>query len=150
MYSPINILVDMQEGFSAAQDHKTIRACKELISNAMDEKQPIVFVEYLGAGKTLPALTKLTEKYDLKFFVEKHQNSGCQEIENLFERCKIRPRNLIVGGVNTDFCVLETVMDLQRTEKYNISLVTKACNTQWYSGFDAIHKMKMSGVEIIL
>lgn len=140
----------MQEAFPAANNSKTIKACQKLINAAKENNEPILFVEFKYCGATLKELTTLTEDYSFVSTIEKDSDSGANEIENFFTRCRIRPKHLVFAGVNTDLCVRATILDLLRARKYNISLVKKACNSDWPDHERmALSRMEFSGVEMI-
>lgn len=143
MHKPILIVIDMQGYFDAANNPSTISACQSLINSAIRNRNPIVIVEYIGAKSTLKEITNLTKDYDLAFLVRKSTDDGSQAIESLFDRCQISPRKLIICGVNTDACVLATVIGLTRSnKKYKISVVKKACHTDFGTGERALQTMK--------
>lgn len=151
MNKPILVVVDMQKQFAAASNPRTIAACQKLIANASQNINPILFVEYMGNGETLPQLTRLVESYEPKFRIHKHGDNGAHVVQECLARCKVKPEKFIVCGVNTGFCVLSTVRGLHRSpSKFSIDVVAEACNDQWGDSEPSFAIMrKMDRVQVI-
>lgn len=151
MDKPILVIIDMQEHFGSASNPKTIAACQKLIASSILQFNPIIFVEYSGHGSTLPALMNMVETYEPKFRLHKSQDDGSASIQECLDRCKVIPRKLVVCGVNTNYCVLNTVQGLHVSRhNYQIDVVEEACNDQWGDHDEGIKTMnRLSRVKVI-
>ena len=123
------ICIDMQPGFVAAKDPVTINACAKEISFAIENKNPIIIVEYKYNGPTWPRLTNLVRDYPFVSFIKKNDDDGSEDIMNFFYRCKIQPERIRIVGVNTDACVLATLYSLYTASCFRLEIVRKACNS---------------------
>ena len=123
------IVMDMQQGFVAADDPVTINACAKEIQLAIENNNPIIIVEYKYNGPTHPQLTKLVKDYPFISFIKKRDDDGTEDILNFFYRCKIQPERIRMIGVNTDACVLATLYGLYTASCFHLEIVRKACNS---------------------
>jgi hypothetical protein len=129
------VVVDMQATFKAANNKRVRENCKQEIIKAMDSKAPIIFVEYIGQGPTIPSLVKLTDDYDRVFIIRKNDDDGSREVRKTIKNNKLPSRKIKVAGVNTDCCVLETVCGLNNSMKQTkIEINNKSCNS--FSRYD--------------
>lgn len=125
------IIIDMQPHFSASNDFNVIDACKAEIKKAIDARASIIFVEYMGAGATNPSLVSLTDLYKKTFLVRKDDDSGATEVTRVIKQNNLAHKNIVVCGVNTDACVLETVAGLTiRFKKSKFKIISEACNSE--------------------
>ena len=123
-------VIDMQATFEAANNKRVRENCKEEIIQAIESNCPIIFVEYIGQGPTIPSLVKLTDDYDRVFITRKSEDNGSREVHRTIKDNKLPARRIRVCGVNTDCCVLETVCGLNRSmKKTTIEISPKACNS---------------------
>lgn len=143
------VVVDMQFSFSASRNPKTIRNCEKQILQAMKNKCPIIFLEFKDYGPTLPELATLVESYNKAYFLTKSENDGSEEVLELLKKKRLPRRTFKVCGVNTDFCVLETVSGLLcRFKRSNIAVIKSACNTI-YSNRDGFQSMKSFSKRVV-
>lgn len=142
------VVVDMQDTFSAANDARVRLNCSKEITKAMSAKAAIIFVEYSGQGPTLPGLTNLTIGYDLVFTTIKSGNDGSREVESVINDNDLPNDNIKVIGVNTDYCVLETVFGLsENMDPAKLQVIANAC----WSDYDHHHGLeRMSEVSTII
>jgi nicotinamidase-related amidase len=139
------VVIDMQSVFRASANKDTLAHCKREIKQAMSKRAAIMYVEYGGYPKTLPQLTKLTEKYSRKFFVTKNSNGGGAEVKASILKHGLPKTRIKVCGVNTDFCVLETVAGLtEKLKSAKIQVLSKACNStsNHTYGLERLKKLK--------
>lgn len=123
-------VIDMQATFEAANNKRVRENCKREILQAMESNAPIIFVEYIGQGPTIPSLVKLTDDYDRVFITRKGDDNGSREVRKTIKDNKLPSRRIKVVGVNTDCCVLKTVYGLNRLMKQTkIEINPKACNS---------------------
>lgn len=122
------VVVDMQYEFFAARNEKTQKACKDAIKKAIKNKSPIVFLEYVDYGPTLPSLTKLTRNYSKVFHVSKSEWDGSSESLKVLTDNKITSSKFRVCGVYTDCCVAATAIGLaEKSPSSKIEVLEKAC-----------------------
>jgi nicotinamidase-related amidase len=125
------IVIDMQRAFTASRDRKTIASCKEQIKQAMEKQAAIVFVEFFGYGKTMPALTNLTKHYSRKQTVIKNKDGGGKEVKQAIVQNKFPKSRIKACGVNTLYCVLSTVRELtQKLSTAKVEVIGEACNAR--------------------
>jgi nicotinamidase-related amidase len=137
------VVVDMQYEFFAARNEKTQAACKKAIAKAIKSKYPIVFLEYVDRGPTLPSLTKLTRNYSKAFHVSKSEWDGSSETLRVLTNNKISSSKFKICGVYTECCVSATAIGLaDRLSSSKIEVLEKACwATNEYLHSEGLHKM---------
>lgn len=147
------VIVDVQEKFISAHSMKVINNCRREIRRAIRFKAPIIFLEFDGFGHTLAELTILTNDYKNAYFANKLQNNGSAEVGRLIAD-KNLPHDTRVAGVNTSYCVLETVVGLTYFHG-SVSVIADACNCREVeshtSGLSRLHKMakELSNMKVI-
>lgn len=128
--APVLVVVDMQIGYKAARDPETLENVLVEIRRAMEKKEAIVILEYVGDGDTLRAIRDLVDGYPLCVTMKKTTWGGAEEV---FEACMDNgfwPENYRICGVNADACVLQTVTGLlDKVKTCRIELVQNACHT---------------------
>jgi len=144
------VVVDMQPDFLASL------ACKEQVKKevrkAVRSNNPIIFLEYkddLGYYKYKPTYKDLVPVgYDKVIKSKKTEDSGARNVVIHLNKKKL-PKKLKVCGVNTQYCVFETVSNLIRFNKLDVTVVAKACNCENKNSHErAITWMKQSGANI--
>jgi nicotinamidase-related amidase len=147
------ILIDLQPIFSAAAKPSVQRACIREIKKAIKDRAPIVFVEFNGYEPTLPLLTEVVKQANYKkaYHVVKYGNDGGYEISQFLTKKHLPKMNMRVGGVNSNFCVKETVQGLKNyIPGANIHVVADACNCAYGSHKTGLQAMKqLPGVKVI-
>ncbi len=125
------IVVDMQAKFSSSLKRSTMRECKTLVSRAIFDDQPIILLEYVGFGTTLPSIYNMIDGYD-QVFIGRKNDDGSHEVSGIINGFSLPKNNFKVCGVNTDACVLRTVRGLRKRFKTaDIEVYEKACNTNY-------------------
>lgn len=110
------IIIDMQYGFLTSHTGKTLlgdrvsKICK-LIEQWKLLGWPIILVEYARYGPTLDRIQQSLDNYDNQKQLTKRQNNGADEIFKCVHKYKL-PKRHLVTGVNTNYCVAETVIGL--------------------------------------
>lgn len=130
------VIIDMQEDFSAACRPEVICGVKKEIEIAILENAPIIIVEYIDCGKTRKEIIDLVDCLDLAVKVKKSGDCGTRVVLNAIKKNKFPSDHIRVCGVNTDWCVRETVNGLLRSLKETkIELVKSACgdNNVYYN-----------------
>ncbi|AYJ80787.1 hydrolase [Aliarcobacter cryaerophilus ATCC 43158] len=79
-----------------------------------------------GIGETIPVLKELVSEYTA---YEKTTFSGCQSDEILNAFKKSGKNNIVVAGIETHVCVLQTCIDLLENG-FNVILVTNCCGSR--------------------
>ena len=122
----------MQKNFLASNNKFTIKNCKKLIKKALNDNAPILFVEYRGydsTNKKLLNVIKNNKKYYSNIYVvKKSEDNGASDISKFVDSYNL-PKNFVICGVNTSFCITKTIIGL--SEKYpnsKIKFVKKASN----------------------
>ena len=130
------VIVDMQPSFTASTDPNTIIAITHEIIAAKQQKDAILIVEYQGSGRTHSGFDNILRGYPHKARIKKNDDDGSTEIIRALNRRNFPQKTLRVCGVNTDCCVLETIVGLLRKlQKTKVEVVKQGCNTA-FSGFD--------------
>jgi len=111
------VVVDMQVNFKAYRG--VISACERAVNKAMKNKAAIVFLEYKDHGPTHTRLSKLVKNYERKIFMTKPRNDGSKQVNNACINFKFPKNHYKVCGVNTNYCVRETVCGLHQLFKMN-------------------------------
>ena len=113
----------------------TIIAVEAEIRRAIENKQPIVVLEYAKYPATHERLLRLLEGYD-KFVIEtKRDDDGSTEV---IEACLFNSYSgeaFRVCGVNALGCVKATVLGIaDKLDESKIDVVKAACNDDWKPG----------------
>lgn len=135
------VIVDMQPGFSASNDARTITAVMDEIRLAIASGASIVVIESdrKKYGSTHAELLNLMADYDpdrwsveTKFWRHNDQyspHSGALQVSEACEVFGFPTGRFRVCGVNTDICVFFTAMELgKRYAKSKLEIVMRACN----------------------
>lgn len=148
------IVVDMQARFAAANNPQTQQACVREIEQAMKNRDAILFVEYANCGPTLPNLVDVVKKakYKRSYHVIKYDDDGGKEVIAFLKDRHLPRLNLRVVGVNTAYCVKQTVYGMKRNSKNStISVIADACHSEW--GVDehqqALASLRKRGVKVL-
>jgi nicotinamidase-related amidase len=110
----IGLVIDMQERLFPVmlENERLLKNCKTLIQGLTEFKLPILTTQQYskGLGETLPEI-----QADLKdfTFIEKRDFSCCDE-PKVMERLKeLNAKNVIICGIESHVCVLQTAIDLK-------------------------------------
>jgi len=123
------IIIDMQEKFYASADRDTQIAVIENIIKARLAHIPIVIVEYSpnGWGGTLPCIMEALGHYTEVLFVEKNNNDGGQEVEEVLVENSLAGSELLVCGIEIAHCINETISTLVRDFSERVKVLSRAC-----------------------
>lgn len=124
------VVVDMQSGFQAANNPLTVTSVVKEVKRAIARNMPIIVLELhpWENGKTHREISSLVREYDNGYIVQKHRNSGFDELMETVNDNGL-PNHFMVVGVNACFCVYETVEDLI-DNGYPVEVVKTAVNGQ--------------------
>lgn len=121
------LVIDMQQWFDPKIN--TIVACKRTIKKAVKDKAFILFVEYYECGRTMKELLSLVENYNNIFYVIKKEDNGSKYVQLAMNHLNLPIGHIKVCGVNTDECVQQTILGLQKLyADSNIEVIANACN----------------------
>jgi nicotinamidase-related amidase len=125
----ILVVIDMQNLFvrQLPNSRRVINYISKEIESCIQQKYPIVFVEYCDEGKTIPELTNITIGYRNTYHITKYEDDGSDAIKRFISKKRINYSKLRITGVNYQYCVLKTVCGLR--DKYDIEIVDRACST---------------------
>lgn len=129
METQVLVIVDMQKGFTAADDEDTIQSVLIAIQDAIDYGIPIFIVEYDTSSfkQTLDCIVDAVSDYDKVYFVSKMKNDGGQEIEETLKEHDLKGSELIFCGVETGHCLNETISTLVHKFQETITVIKEAC-----------------------
>ncbi len=135
------VIVDMQPGFSASNDERTILAVLDEIRRAIKHGAAIIVIESdrKKYGSTHAVLLELLASYDsdrwsieTKFWRHNDQyspHSGALQVDEACEVFGFPTERFRVCGVNTDICVFFTAMELAKQYALSkLEIVMRACN----------------------
>ncbi|HHV71519.1 MAG TPA: isochorismatase family protein [Clostridia bacterium] len=145
----ILLVVDMQEKIVPLMPERdlVVKNVQNLIKFAKIVQMPIVYTEHYpkGLGITIPEVLELmpeakrAEKITFSCF-------GSEEFVQVME--ELKPKNMVVCGIFTNVCVLQTVLDaLQRG--YGVQVIADATNAQKMRDWEIVlRRMENSGATI--
>lgn len=150
-------VIDMQDYFKSSRGKRVRQSCIREIKKAIRDKATILFVEYSPEhyGTSIPLLTNVANKakYRKVYHVAKHSDGGGEEVVEFLKQKHLPRLNLRVCGVNTDYCVKETVSGINAKLKHgNIHVVADACDSRGgvSSHKHGLHSMrKLNNVKLI-
>jgi len=124
------IVVDLQKEFTAANNISTINACQNLLIQAMEDNATIIFLEFIGCGRTMETIYDLVDNYYNIYVLKKPSCDGSSYIKKLTASFEIPTMHFKVCGVNTDACVLDTVLGLSHSyPDAVVEVIESACNS---------------------
>ncbi len=146
------VLIDIQERLVPAMSKgpEVVRACQTLIALAREFDWPIVVSEQYpkGLGPTVPELeqeleggeTRRFEK--LKFSLASHPDFADNCMRKL-------PNNIVVAGLETHVCVLQTVAELQN-RGYQCFVPLDAVSSRTEANYaNGLELMRASGATVV-
>lgn len=145
-------VIDMQEIFSSSQDAQIQKSCIREIKKAIRDRSVILFVEYAGYNPTIRVLTDIVEQANYKraYHVIKSRNDGGKEVTDFLAKHHLPKMNMRVCGVNTDYCVRETVNGIkQALPGAYIHVVADACGSVWNHKYGLQQMKQVPNVKVI-
>lgn len=131
------VMVDMQPGFEAANDKRTIKNCIKYIKRAKRDMATIIVMEYgydeecSKFGKTHEEIRKHLENYKWQLRIVKERDDGSMFLLNnkKFQEMDCERHDVRFCGVNTTACVARTIQGMiDRLEIRNPKVLLDACN----------------------
>lgn len=108
------LIIDMQERLFPVMEGKEtlLKSCITLIQGLSELKLPLLFTQQYtkGLGETLPEIKSLVPDFD---FVEKSNFSCCDELQIVEKLKEHNTKNVILCGIESHVCVLQTAVDLK-------------------------------------
>ena len=132
-------IIDMQPiGFSNSK--LIIENVLDLVREAVVDKAFIVIAQFKGCGETHINIINELQKYPYKKYVWHNKNDKSKPIQEALKNIFVR--QMKVCGVNTEYCVKDTVHGLAKKFPIPIKVIEKACNGTDRIMEEAIHKMR--------
>lgn len=128
----------MQPYLAASQQPDTLGAVEREIRSAIERKALIVVLEFKDSGKTHISLMRLLRNYRRLAVSVKTTDDGSAWVTAACREHGFGMKHFRICGVNTDACVLATVLGLtDRIPDCTVALVRDACSTKhstynWY------------------
>lgn len=146
------IVVDMQPQFSSSQNEVTLNRVEELVKKAVEDNAGIVFLEFYGYGKTNSRLLNIVKGYENSHICIKKENNGAKQVHESIIHYNLPYHTFKVCGVNTNYCVRQTVEGLVEeyphiTRKIEVSMNGTNCNSDHLFGLSRIKEVEK--VELI-
>ncbi len=134
-------IIDMQPiGFGNST--LIIENVLELVREAVIDKAFIVIAQFKRCGETHINIINEIQKYPYKEYVCHNKNDKSKPIQEVLNRSNIYVRQIKVCGVNTEYCVKDTVHGLTKKFHIPIKVIEKACNGTDRTIEEALHKMR--------
>ena len=134
-------IIDMQPiGFN--NSNLILDNVLQLVRAAVADKAFIVIAQFKGCGETHITILKAIAKYPHKECIWHHKNDKSKPIQEVLNRHSIFIRQMKVCGVNTEYCVKDTVHGLAKKFHIPIQVIEKACHGTDRSIEEALHKMR--------
>jgi nicotinamidase-related amidase len=118
-------VVDMQPGFGASW------ACLEGVLRevrlAKKRNAPIIVLEYEGVGPTHYEILKTLSNYQNVVFASKDENDGSPQAFPILKKFNTNKTRIV--GVNTCFCVMDTILGLIERD-VEVNLIETATNCE--------------------
>jgi nicotinamidase-related amidase len=132
-------IIDMQPiGFS--NSNLIIENVLQLVREAIINKAFIVIAQFKGCGETHINIINEIQKYPYKKYVWHNKNDKSKPIKEILKNIFVR--QIKVCGVNTEYCVKDTVHGLAKKFHIPIKVIEKACNGTDRTIEDALYKMR--------
>lgn len=145
------VLVDVQEKLTphVLQSDHLIARCGWLLRLAQKLQIPVVVSEQYpsGLGRTISSLTACIEDYSP---LEKVHFSCYQDGDFIKQWESLGKKQMILAGIETHVCVLQTAMDVVRITDNEVYVVVDAVSSR--SELDhqfGLKRMKQAGIELV-
>jgi len=108
------LIIDIQERLFPAMHEKEnlLKNCEILIAGLVELSVPLIVTQQYtkGLGETLPEMKSQIPDFS---YIEKRNFSCCDEISVIEKLKKTGAENVIVCGIESHICVLQTAVDLK-------------------------------------
>ena len=134
-------IIDMQPvGF--CNSNLIIQNVLQLVKEAVVDKAFIVIAQFKGCGETHINIINEIQHYPYKKYVWHNKNDKSKPIKEALNSLNIFVRQLKVCGVNTEYCVKDTVHGLAKKFHTPIKVIENACNGTDRIVEEALYKMR--------
>jgi len=134
-------IIDMQPcGFN--NSNLIIDNVLELVKEAVINKAFIVIAQFKRCGETHINIINEIQQYPYKEYVWHNKNDKSKPIQKVLHDRNIFVRHIKVCGVNTEYCIKDTVNGLAKKFHIPIKVIEKACNGTDRVIEEALHKMR--------
>ena len=134
-------IIDMQPiGFS--NSNLIIENVLQLVKEAIINKAFIVIAQFKRCGSTHINIVNEIQTYPYKIYIWHTKNDKSKPIQEVLNSLKIFVRQIKVCGVNTEYCVKDTVHGLAKKFYIPIKVIENACNGTDRIIEEALHKMR--------
>ena len=132
-------IIDMQPiGFN--NSNLIIEDVLHLVREAIINKAFIVIAQFKRCGETNIKIINELHSYPYKEYVWHNKNDKSKPIQEALKNIFVR--EMKVCGVNTEYCVKDTVHGLAKKFHIPIKVIEKACNGTDRIIEEALHKMR--------
>jgi len=143
------VVVDIQEKLypHISEHFQMMRKCRTLIKGAFElGLRTIVTEQYVkGLGHTIEEISELWDNFQS---IEKMSFSCCGEAEFMMKIEEHYTRNIILCGIESHVCVLQTAIDLQEAGHQAIVVVDAVSSRNDDDKMIALERMKQEGVRL--
>jgi nicotinamidase-related amidase len=112
----------------------------DLVREAIVNKAFIIIAQYKGCGETHINIINEIQTYPYKEYIWHNKNDKSKPIQEALKNIFVR--QMKVCGVNTEYCVKDTVHGLAKKFPIPIKVIEKACNGTDRIIEAALHKMR--------
>ncbi len=123
----------------------------QLIKEAIINKAFIVIAQYIGSGATHIKIINEIYDYPYKAYIWHNKNDKSKPIQNVLKSLNVFVRQIKICGVNTEYCIKDTVHGLTKKFYIPIKVIENACNGTDKIIVEALHKMRTfyKNVEVV-
>ena len=114
----------------------------QLVREAIVNKAFIIIAQFKCCGETHINIINELQKYPYKEYIWHNKNDKSKLIHEVLNRLDIFVRQMKICGVNTEYCVKDTVPGLAKKFHIPIKVIEKACNGTDRIIEEALHKMR--------
>lgn len=108
------LIIDIQERLFPAMYEKEIllKNCRVLVEGMSELKLPLIVTQQYtkGLGATISEIKSIISEFS---FIEKRDFSCCDESAVLMKLKELEAKNIIICGIESHVCVLQTAVDLK-------------------------------------
>jgi len=130
------VVIDMQVNFEAANLHWLVKKVVAKVKKYRKSNQPILLVQYVNCvgplGDYVGDIVEALNGYENVYYIDKKYDDGGREIDSFLRKKKLKSqiKRFEVCGVNTDACVLETLISMySRFRNIPIFVALDCCNS---------------------
>lgn len=143
----VGLIIDMQERLLPAMEENEVllQNCQTLVSGLQELSVPLLATQQYskGLGETVEGIRSLVKDFSP---IEKKDFSCCDEAVFAEELKKTNAKNVIICGIESHVCVLQTAIDLKEAG-YNPVVVMDCVGSRSYDNVDlAAERFRFEGI----